>query len=298
MKILVLSILLVAGLYGSANADQVLLDQVVIEIDGAVPVGNNAEAQVIAMANQLKPHLAVEISFAKRAAELEEDQVKKLVEATREGWMQCAKDAVGGNNQLQGNAIFFGNGRVVRGATNDLYQRLGKVVADTLPKVADADQVAKYKKEFAARDEFRKQATIDEMTAMLDEGLLLDDEQRDKIRQSLVSEWQDAWAGNMEALQQYGEQYYPSLPDKVIVPHLSKIQKSRWDTLQKVNASVGFGNNMFGAQVIADIKIPDPQPPKDAGEEAAAVPNALIRLQQLVPAMQSFSAEAEELIDE
>ncbi len=279
------------GFAGSAGAFEVMLDQVFIEVDGAAPVANNAEAQVVAMAQLLKPHLVVELSFARRAAKLNDEQVNKLVDAIREGWMEIAKKMARGDNQDQGVVVWLGIGRAARKARGDTFQQLADVVGKALPKVASEQQVAMYTKEIAARDEFRKQATLDEMAAMLDEGLLLNDDQRVKIRESLEAGWQDAWAGNMEALQQYGEQYYPVLPDSLVVPHLNKAQKQRWNSLQKVNASGGIGNNMFGAQAIADVNVPDPKPPKqadrEANETAGNPPQGLIRIPRPVPAAEA-----------
>ena len=50
-------------------------------------------------------------------------------------------------------------------------------------------------------------------------------------------------------LNNYGDQYFPSLPDQNIVPHLTKEQKSVWQGLQKIDFGISFwgggGQNEF-----------------------------------------------------
>jgi predicted transcriptional regulator len=270
---------------------EVLIDEL---FDGPMQGGDQAAEPAIAMANQIKPLLVVEVSFARRAANLDDDQVRALVEKSRAGWLKCAKDSMQGNQQMMGNAVWFGN--VERNQVN-LPDELAKVVATAIKQVASDQQLAAYEQQLAARNEFRKQATLDEIVCMIDGELLLDEQQRQALRESLEKRWKDSWASNIEALQQFGDQYFPVLPDAAVTPHLTPKQKSRWNSLQKVSASVGFGNNMFGAQFIDDVNIADAKPDTtDDAEEQPAADNRAdrVQMQLAVPALMLQPAAAVE----
>ena len=236
---------------------QVAAEAAWIELDVQGPVPQDDDAMVDALVNQFRPVLVVELSFAKRAAELDEDQMEKLIPKCQATLREFAKQQGGGqHNQFRGNAVFFGGGFHVQQSQQKPEAHLTKQIIMALGEIASDEQLAAYRKELETRQEFRKQATVNQIIAMFDDVLMFTDEQRGKVRESLAEKWRDDWADNVEALQQYGDQYYPVLPSGVIEPHLTESQKSHFSSLQRVSASMGIGTNPFGTAVIDDVKIP------------------------------------------
>lgn len=216
---------------------------------------NDEENPQLAFAmQQLRPTLVVELSFAKRAAKLEDDQLGKLIEGVKPEFKKVAAAYAKNQNHFQG-VMFFGNGPAVQEKAKDPRQIIAEAVQTQLEPITTKEQLESFRKEVEAREEFRKQATLDQLVTLFDEALMFTPEQRDGIRKSLAEKYQTAWADNVEAIGQFSQGYYPVIPDAVVAPHLTADQKRVWQRMQKVRASVGLGNNMWGSSVIDDIDL-------------------------------------------
>ncbi len=91
----------------------------------------------------------------------------------------------------------------------------------------------------------RKRVTVVNMVALLDRQLIFSSEQRQQLTESLTAHWQDAW-GQALPLLMMGTQYFPRIPDSLILPLLDGKQKAVWRGLPKKNSRVVLGNLAFG----------------------------------------------------
>ncbi len=216
--------------------------------------GEAENPQLAFAMQQLRPVLLVELSFAKRAAQFDDDQVGKLVEQVKPEFKKLAGAYAKNQNHFNG-VMFFGNGPVQQQQPKDPRQAIAESVAAQMESIARKEQLEAFRKEVAARQEFRKQAALDQLVTLFDEALMFTPEQRENIHESLAAKYQPAWADNVEAIGQFSQGYYPVVPDAVVTPHLTDDQKRVWQRMQKVRASVGLGNNMWGSSVIDDIDL-------------------------------------------
>ncbi len=162
-----------------------------------------------------------------------------------------------------------GNGRVMDGSFDprgEIVAAFGKSVRATLAP----DQAGRYQKEMDLRTEARKRVVVLNLVAMMDKSLVLQPDQREKLREILANNWNESW--NQTQILNYGGQYYPTMPDAKINPILSKAQRAVWSGVQK---GVQFGIDDLGLVVVPDLKEevwdgdPPPKNPKPASDKAA-----------------------------
>ena len=100
----------------------------------------------------------------------------------------------------------------------------------------------RYTREANDRTAHRKQAAILSVVSRLDGNLYLTPKQRDAIVDSIASNWQEKWEQWL-MLSAYGNEYFPTIPDKIIAPQLNAAQKSVWEGLQKIELGGWWGGN-------------------------------------------------------
>ncbi len=97
------------------------------------------------------------------------------------------------------------------------------------------EQWARYQDEIRKRAAHRKQTAVRSLLAQLDQVLYLTPDQRNKIGDSLVAHWIDTW-NCQEAIDD--NLAFPQIPDPVIVPFLTAVQKTVWKGLPKRETSL------------------------------------------------------------
>ena len=102
------------------------------------------------------------------------------------------------------------------------------------------EQLAAYEQQIARRAAAAKKLTIQIVVAQLDGSLYLTAEQRDKISQSLAKDWQEKWE-QWSSVMQHGDNYFPMIPDQLLLPVLTEQQKRVWSGAQKLNPSFWGG---------------------------------------------------------
>ncbi len=145
-------------------------------------------------------------------------------------------------------------------------------VAKALENVLSPEQFAHYEKEARARSEQRKSAAILSVTARLDGALSLSAEQRQEIVDAFDKKWQDDWQQWL-MVNRFGDQYFPQIPDEILVPLLDSAQRPVWKGLSKIGA--GYYASPF-AQPPDDVawwggEAPDAVGPPEAVDRAGAV---------------------------
>ncbi|HEY3394145.1 MAG TPA: hypothetical protein VGK58_15640, partial [Lacipirellulaceae bacterium] len=208
---------------------------------------------------QLESLLKVELSFASRVADLNDGERRALVAASVE-WLDKFVADFGKNmdpNQrlilqrgAQGHAVW---GRQMGDNPRESIQRgVAQVVGATLPK----DKVAAYRSECAKRDEFYRDVTIANLVERLDEKLILTAEQRGKITEALVENWDASLVPQVEVFMVRADAL-PGAVEMWIRPELSESQRRVLNRMNKLPQRVFFGNVEFGGEgeVIDDIDL-------------------------------------------
>jgi hypothetical protein len=151
-----------------------------------------------------------------------------------------------------------------RDATTQLQERLATVIKKHLsPK-----ETALYEAEIDKRNASRKEAALSFLLDALDRDLVLSSKQREKLRESLCSHWEDSWYLFIE-YHLYGKEFYETALESSVVPVLNENQKKIWQGLPKVQGLWGFGvNTTVGAadndDLFADFGLAEKAQPKPA----------------------------------
>ena len=103
----------------------------------------------------------------------------------------------------------------------------------------------------------RKNAAITDAVARFDAALHFTVEQREKVTAGINSNWQDKWEEWL-MIYMYSDQYYPMVPDQMILTHLSAEQRAIWPNLQRI--SIGFYERVEGVVAADDWWGPEPDP--------------------------------------
>lgn len=225
---------------------------------------NEIDAQVDAQVQQwipqftqqYRPMLAPELNFIRQVCDLAPEQRPKIKAAGEAG----VKAAVRKMAELQGRQM---RGNVRDNTSPDPRRIIREALAKALQETLTPEQMAKYTEEVTQRTALRKRAAILSVVARLDGTLCLTAEQRDKITASITSGWQDKWEQWL-MLSVYGDQYFPMVPDQLVVSHLNAEQKSVWAGLQKVEfgffsrgGNVGDNDGWWGDEPAnADAPVP------------------------------------------
>ncbi len=145
-------------------------------------------------------------------------------------------------------------------------------MADVVKERLSPEQAELYRVESEAKAADFKRAAVGNLVAILDEELSLTAEQRASIAGAMTAKWNDAWCGSPQVLL-YGSQYFPSIPDDIIMPALNPTQRQAWEKRQKFGnvfwGNFGFmGNAMIEEE--ADVAPPAPPPVRPAAVEKKA----------------------------
>ncbi len=179
---------------------------------------------------QYQPVLMTELNFIRQMCDLKPEQRPKI-KAVGEA---SVKEVVRRLAEQQGRAMRGVNFVEREAAPADPRRFIRESLAKVLKETLTEEQMAKYTEEATQRTALRKRAAIHSAVALLDSALSLTVEQRDKITESISTNWQDNWEQWL-MLSMYGGQYFPTIPDPQVVTHLNDDQKSVWNGLQKVD---------------------------------------------------------------
>lgn len=194
---------------------------------------------------QFQPLLKPELAFIQRVCRLNKEQHDQIKTSADQRLRVAVKEyAIAQNNMRQGRRI---RAQSLPDPRKLVQQQLAKLVKQKL----SAEQAEAYQQECDKRNAHRKRATVLSLVAKLDEELVLTVEQREKLIESLTSNWQDAWVGSLQVLI-HNQQYLPHLPDQLVVPVLNETQKTIWRGSQKHSIAHGGGFGFAPVQVMID----------------------------------------------
>jgi hypothetical protein len=178
------------------------------------------------MLTQLKPMLNIEIAFARQACGFDKEQAKQLSAAAKDEMKKIAREYLKWQNQPR-HVVMVNGVQKLNPEPLDPKKRMREFLTTTIKEKHSEAIVQKYTEELTKRTEFEKQTAVENMVAMLDQELMLDAPQREKLTESLAANWDANWVPQLQYLQ-HGMSYFPAVPDKVILPVLNKTQKTAW----------------------------------------------------------------------
>jgi len=217
-------------------------------MNAAVPGLNDDQMKQIKeqYKQQLQPILVSELAFIRMTCDIPKDKRPGILKAGRAIVEEAAQKIAEQQNRNRGGVRIAVQANNV---ANDPPKAIRVGLDAALKEVLTEEQLKVYRDEAAHRKEQIKQAAIYSVVARLDGALCLTAESRDKIAETISGNWQESYERWLQ-IHQYGDQYFPSVPDQLISVHLNDEQKQIWNGLQKIGIG-GWGN--FGGQVgVAD----------------------------------------------
>ena len=209
------------------------------------------DAQTQQYVQMLQPTLWAELDFVRQICPPKPEQRPKIKAAADESVLEAAKDIA---NPQRGR----------RTTPTGASQRIRDGIKEALRETLDAKAFEQYEQELRQRGDFRKQAAILGVVSRMEEILSLTTEQRDKITQALESKWQEAWE-HWLAMAQYGNQYFPNVPDQHVTPHLTPQQLQVWRGLQKIEVNSWGGGRQQNDDAWWEGKPDGDKPARPAG---------------------------------
>jgi hypothetical protein len=220
-------------------------------------------------ARRFKSALRAELNFVEKVCEPTDEQMAEI----RQVLEKYQTDMVKRYSDIQK--------RVARGQRQGVttYPDPRKLIRDSLKKTLkttlDADRWARFDSELEERKADQTRAAIHNVVAKIDRDITLSAEQREKLVEALTAGWNPGWGAQFEMFLQQGGQFAPSLPPKLVTPHLNPIQKKIWSGSQAnqqnqqviLRQGVFLGGGMGGPGGIMGIALDDLGDDEDDGDE-------------------------------
>ena len=223
-------------------------------------------------ARRFKSALRAELNFVQKVCEPTDEQMAEI----RQVLEKYQTDMVKKYSDIQK--------RVARGQRQGVttYPDPRKLIRDSLKKTLkttlDADRWARFDRELEERRIDQTRAAVHNVVAKIDRDITLSAEQAAKNSSKLLTAgWNPAWGLQFEMFLQQGGQFAPSLPPKLVTPHLNPIQTKIWSGTQanQQNQQVIFqqgvllGGGMGGPGGIVGIALDDLGDEDEDGDEDA-----------------------------
>jgi hypothetical protein len=192
---------------------------------------------------QFRPILRVEYLFVRVVCNPTKEQRIPIARAGLKALDEAAKKYV----DWQNNQNRIVGGRLVeRPAIPDTRKFLQEALAAAVKANLSSGQSESYRAEIEARSAEQKRVALVNLLARLDQALILSPEQRDKLKESLSSHWNEPWAQGFQSFN-LDDQYLPMVPDSLVSTFLNDEQKQVWAGTQKITFNsngLSFGMNM------------------------------------------------------
>lgn len=221
-------------------------------------VNDAQQAQIDALKIQIRSRLVTEVSFAKRVCQLNAAEEAAAVAAAKTAGSKFAEDYIKANGQFQNGIVMF-VGEVGGNRQNDPISQLQTDVAKAIEAILPEEKRAQFHEEVRHRNEFRQNASAANLTALIDERLLLSGEQRTAIEDSLTKAAGSNELPPIDTMMHMGA-YLPAMPEEAVTRHLDPGQRKLWGQIQKINFGVSFEGNhnpITGGAVIDDVDLGD-----------------------------------------
>lgn len=232
----------------------------------AVPAVNNQIAIERQVRARLEPMLKVELSFAIRTSEANDEERRAVIAGSKK-WLDefvVAYAKKQDPNQLQ---MWLQGLHVIGGPQpgddpRELVERgVAQVAADALPQ----EKAAAYKTECDKRSAFYRDVTVGNLVDLIDAKVILSPDQRQKITASLKEHWDSSWAPQLDLFSMNND-IWPNVPDQWISPELTASQRNVLGKANRIPGQMFINGGGFGLEAgeIDDINLDDAPPQASA----------------------------------
>jgi hypothetical protein len=244
------------------------------------PAAQNAMQQQ--MRRFLEPILKTELSFAIRAADLNDAERVKLITDGKtwiDGFLGEYLKKLDPNQQqmmLQGlQGVWFGNQQQRTESPREAVQAgIAKLVENTLP----INKVTAYHEECKLRAEFARRTAIDNTVERVDDRVRLSPAQWKKITKALDDHWDKNRQPQLESFALNYQMMLAAAPDQWVLPELTPAQQDVDRRVNRYTRQKYIGGGIFGQMLGGDNSIVDDidlDNPKPAAADHAAQPAPL-----------------------
>ena len=196
------------------------------------------EQNIRAMMPQFQPQfqqaLYRELVFVRRTCKPEKKSFADLAVASSAELKTPLHDYV---------ASYYGSRQVADRQEADPHAAIQNMLSRLVKQKLGDEKFQLYMQEHGKRYEAHKHAIVLNLVVAIDTRLVLTAEQRTKLVQALLANYERSWDLFSEAYGITG-QYLPSVRDKTIVALLDDKQKKVWSTAEKISGNGYFGGNM------------------------------------------------------
>lgn len=206
---------------------------------------------------QIRPFVRAELHFIRLVCEPTAGQRAGLVEAAEAVLKDTAKQVAVLQQQIQQG-----------GWNGEPFPDLQTLIEGGLVKAAASqltpEQCRRYDAESKKRAADRKRAAAEMLVIHLDRELFLSLEQRQKLIDRLIANWDDAWYSSVDQIPSL-QNFRPAIPNQTIAPILSKRQMDVWNGFpQNRSIRIGIQTGILGTQVDNLPLDEDFPPPEEA----------------------------------
>jgi hypothetical protein len=197
--------------------------------DKAVEAEDNNDIQ---FGPQFSPYFRqlykTELRFMRLATEPTKQQYEKIAAEGDPSIKVALREYVKRFNGGNGNINTFNPSRPMTDA-----------ISKAVNKLLSPEQAARYQKELDARITASKRMAVDNLVVMVDKTLNLSADQRLKLVDILLNNWNESWNQTQYFLNE--GRWFPAMPDAKISPILTESQRVIWKATNKNNVQFGIG---------------------------------------------------------
>ncbi len=218
----------------------------VMVVQGMAVNGNNLDPLIQQFTQQFRPVLRTELHFLKTVCAPTKEQKQKIALEGDKALKAAVKKYAQNQQQMM-------NGQWRGGQQPDPRKLIQQGLLAAVKANLTPEQSQSYLAEIDRRNQDLKSVSVRNLVARIDQDLVLTADQREQLAAALHKDWKDAWGGSLEMFM-YGNEYLPVLPDKLIAPILTPVQKKVWSGAQKTQVNAFFGGMGFlgGVEMDAD----------------------------------------------
>ena len=235
------------------------------------------DTQADELLHKFRPLLMAELNFVREVCDPTPEQYRAIKDESERNLKAVArKHAELQKRMMRRGGVQMGN------ASPEPHKLIRDSLTKTVKLTLNDEQLARYQAELDQRTKSRREAAIHNLVARLDQDLVLSSEQREKVAESLLAHWNETWTQQIEQMVS-GNQTYPNVPDRYVVPILTPPQRKIWTgganqrnqgvvmSMGDMN-EVGFFTRILGEEIVweEDANQPEqkkPEQKKDGGEE-------------------------------
>jgi hypothetical protein len=223
----------------------------------------NREQLIEQFTLQCRPMLAVELHRLRAVCDLPRAERERLISRTEKLLKDAALEFADAREPLPAGQV--------RTSGAPPWPRAGVTIAllRAASEQLSADVVARYRSEAATRDEYRKQALVQNLIAQYNDALNLSVKQRGRIGGALLTAWDDQWDLALGALNNRNQ--YLAATHLNLLPFLDERQKALWKETYAASGSVWKATAFLNNIVTQDAPIMEEELGKPAIPDGVGV---------------------------